>query len=96
MSSKKKRDLFGRFTAGSQDSDSEKSDTVRVTTCGKMKSLVVAILILLLGLPWSVLFFQPAKDYGHQVYDFVGNVTNQLKDNLCSCPLKTGRTEGLF
>jgi hypothetical protein len=96
MSPKKRRDSLGRFVSDGQDSDSEQVEVPKVRFWGKMRAVIVLTMMLVLGLPWTVIFFQPAKDYGNHMFDLMGNVTNQLKENMCSCPAKAGRTETSF
>lgn len=79
MSSKKKiRDQSGRFVPEEEISQER-------TLWRRFRTIVIFSVMLLLSIPWSVIIFEPAKNYGTHFADYVGNVTSSLRENVCSC-----------
>jgi hypothetical protein len=61
-----------------------------------LKVLMFFLTCVFLTLPWSVMVYEPAKNYGTLAVDYVRNLTVDVHGNLCSCPLPDLRKERNF
>lgn len=90
---KKSRDSLGKFLPAILSDESETQEVKRYNIWRICRFLGATLLMLLVGLPWTVLFIEPAKTYGTTAVEFMGNVTTGVRDNLCNCrcalPLRT-------
>jgi hypothetical protein len=91
MSSKRKqnRDSTGRFT-GKEDSEEEAITTVTEKIgflWRRLKLILFVLTFVVLSIPWSVMVFEPAKNYGNLLMEYAKNMTTDVHYNLCSCPL---------
>lgn len=89
MTSKKKpkRDGHGRFADSTQDDSAIAPLFAPRSMWSRFKSGIILLLVVVLGIPWSVLMFEPMKVYSSQFVDLVQNKTSDIKYSLCSCKL---------
>ena len=69
FSSKKKRDQQGRFITEGGELGSELLGESKVRVWKSFKAFIFFMLMLILTLPWSVIFFEPAKLYGYNAVE---------------------------
>jgi hypothetical protein len=83
MSTRKKqaRDEAGRFLPQEITLD----DNRQAKMWKKFKTGLIVIILIVLGIPWSVLFFEPLRIYSDNMLDFARNKTYEVKNNLCNC-----------
>lgn len=93
MSSKRKtRDSLGRFTPGTEDVGTTLLEIPKYHFWRSIKTIVFFCIVVIVSLPWSVIFFEPAKTYSSHLVDYVGNLTSVIKDSACSCRSQTCRS----
>lgn len=86
MSSKRKsRDTLGRFIPDTDEMDSSLLELPKIKFWRGIKAIIFFCLVVVVSLPWSVIFFEPAKIYSGQFVDYVSNFTASIRDNACSC-----------
>jgi hypothetical protein len=90
LKNKQHRDEYGRYTPKDPPSMEEetkntdnKDNNMKFLT--KLKTIIFFSVILILSLPWTVIFFEPAKTYGTYMMGAVGNMTSNIRNNVCSC-----------
>lgn len=89
MSTKKKatRDSQGRFITPGNEEDVIDGNfgQDKFKLFSKLRLLIFSLIMIILSIPWSVIFFQPAKNMGNNFYNYVGNITDGFKDSFCDC-----------
>jgi len=50
-----------------------------------LKKIITCLLVLLLGIPWSIIVYEPVKNYSVHAVEYIGNLTTGIKENACSC-----------
>ena len=89
-SSTRKRDNSGKFTSGYEDeleSETAPSKMFVSKILPSLKSIFLIMILFFLGLPWSVLFYQPAKEWSSSIVEHLLVYAQDVKGNMCACPL---------
>jgi hypothetical protein len=86
MPSSKKRDTNGRFTTSDEESMTTKIFSSRIIP--SLKGWFMILILFFLGLPWSVLFYEPAKIWSGNAMEYFINNAMDFKASVCSCSIK--------
>ena len=82
---RKARDSHTRFTPGAEETYPTLLELPKIKFWRSIKAIIFFCIVVVVSLPWSVIFFEPAKTYSARFVDFMGNLTSVIKDSACSC-----------
>jgi hypothetical protein len=92
--SKRVRNSQGRFLSKpEEESEKEKENKIEINI-GRMvwrnfRSTAIILILIIVTLPWTIIFFEPAKKIASHYAETVGNLTSIFKDSVCSCQVNT-------
>jgi len=94
MSKNRVRDSNGKFTSDSITEKEKSQDSPKASSriWKVVKSFLGVVVIVVLIIPWTVIVYEPAKNFSHSSTAVLMEATNTLKDSLCNCQCKEGRT----
>ena len=94
MSTRKLRNSQGRFIPKpEEESEQEKEKENKIViNIGRMvwrnfRTTGIILFLILLTLPWTIIFFEPAKKLGFHYAESISNLTTIFKDSVCSCQI---------
>jgi hypothetical protein len=91
MSQRKLRNSQGRFIPKPEDEEVQNENKI-VVNVGRavwrnFRTTGIIIFLILLTLPWTIIFFEPAKKLGLNCAELIANLTTIFKDSVCSCQI---------
>jgi hypothetical protein len=92
---KRKRDSLGKFTS-SKDDEEGKLNKINISSIwNRVKVVMVLLIFVVLSLPWTILIYEPTKNFGSNIGDMLTNYTTEIKDSYCHCSRSSLNSQAL-